>query len=49
MTVDFSDWTWLLKVPVTDGRPTPMHFWFYFHAYTLKHLNHAPEVTSLAA
>lgn len=29
------DWTWLLKIPVREGEPTPMEFLFLWHAKTL--------------
>jgi hypothetical protein len=29
------DWTWLLRVPVKQGEPTPMELLFLYHANTL--------------
>lgn len=33
--VDPTDWTWLLRVPVKDGEPCPMEFWFLYQANTI--------------
>lgn len=30
-----TDWTWLLRVPVPAGQPTPMELLFLYHANTL--------------
>lgn len=47
--VSVTDWTWLLKVPVKAGDPTPLEFWFLYHANTILPMQREQEDSKRAA